>query len=286
MSITSRMTSAAALAAVVSFAPIALASAAARAQAGGGAAPTKTASAGPVPRLPDGHPDLSGVWWRGSDIGVRPLGASPAPAAARGAPPPAAARPPSFTSLYQPWAVEKRKTLGDKDDPSLRCVPVAFGTLNVSLFGVGVVGQIVQTPKFVLMLTETYHGFRIIPTDGRKHRDDVPPGFRGDSVGHWEGDTLVVDQTNFADSNWMAAEGNVSFHSDALHIVERYRRVDGNTLEVDATVDDPKVLTGPWRVPTATLQLAPFDQIMEVGCTGTETAALMEAASKQNYGKK
>jgi hypothetical protein len=235
--------------------------------------------------MPDGHPDLSGVWWRGSDIGLRPLGASPAPAA-RGAPPPAAARPPSFTSLYQPWAVEKRKTLGDKDDPSLRCVPVAFGTLNVSLFGVGVVGQIVQTPKFVLMLTETYHGFRIIPTDGRKHRDDVPPGFRGDSVGHWEGDTLVVDETNFADTNWMAAEGNVSFHSDALHIVERYRRVDVNTLEVAATVEDPKVLTAPWKVPAQTLQLAPFDQIMEVGCTGTETAALMEAASKQNYGKK
>jgi hypothetical protein len=105
-------------------------------------------------------------------------------------------------------------------------------------------------------------------------------------VGRWEGDTLVVDQSNFADTNWMAAEGNVSFHSDALHIVERYRRVDAGTLQVDATVEDPKVLTGPWKVPTQTLQLAPFDQIMEVGCTGTETAALMEAASKQNYGKK
>ena len=286
MAIMSMMRSAAVVA-LVSFAPIVFSAAAgrARAQAGGGAVPAK-APAGQAPRLPDGHPDLSGVWWRGSDIGLRPLGASPAPAAARVAPPPAATRPPSFTSLYQPWAVEKRKTLGDKDDPSLRCVPVAFGTLNVSLFGVGVVGQIVQTPKFVLMLTETYHGFRIIPTDGRKHRDDVPPAFRGDSVAHWEGDTLVVDQTNFADTNWMAAEGNVSFHSDALHIVERYRRVDGNTLEVDAMVEDPKVLTAPWKVPTQTLQLAPFDQIMEVGCTGTETAALMEAASKQNYGKK
>ena len=121
------------------------------------------------------------------------------------------------------------------------------------------------------MLTETYHSFKLIPTDGRKHRDDVPPSFRGDSVGRWEGDTLVVDTTNFTDTNWMAAEGNVSFHSDALHIVERYRRVDANTLEVDATVEDPKVLTGPWKVPTQTLRLAPFDQIMEVGCTGTES---------------
>jgi len=105
-------------------------------------------------------------------------------------------------------------------------------------------------------------------------------------VGHWEGDTLVMDSTNFTDANWMFAEGRVSFHSDALHIVERYRRLEANTLEVDATVEDPKVLTGPWKVPTQRLQLAPFDQIMEVGCSGVETAPLMDAASKLNYGKK
>ena len=177
-------------------------------------------------------------------------------------------------------------TLSDKDDPSLHCISAAFGTLNVSLYGMGVVGQIIQTPKFVVMLTETYHGFRLVPTDGRKHRDDVPPSLRGDSVARWEGDTLVVDTANFTDTNWMAAEGAVSFHSDALHIVERYRRVDANTLEVEATVEDPKVLTGPWIVPKQTLRLAPFDQIMEVACTGTATAALMDAASKVNYGKK
>jgi len=97
---------------------------------------------------------------------------------------------------------------------------------------------------------------------------------------------LVVDRTNFTDANWMSAEGVVSFHSDALHIVERYRRLDSNTMEVDATIEDPKVLTGPWKVPTQTMRLAPFDQIMEIGCTGVETATLMEAASKQNYGRK
>src|SRR5437870_7295516 len=147
------------------------------------------APAGPAPRLADGHPDLSGVWWPGRDLQVRPLG-NPPPGAAPAAPPaPPRERPPSFTSLYQPWAAERRQTLSDKDDPSLRCIPVAFGTVNVSLYGLGFLGQIVQTPKFVVMLTETYHSFRIIPTDGRKHRDDVPPSYRGDSVGHWEGDT-------------------------------------------------------------------------------------------------
>jgi len=241
------------------------------------------AKPGPVPRTADGHPDLSGVWWPGRDLQVRPLGAPPA------TPPPGAAtreRPPSFTSFYQPWALEKRKSLGDKDDPTLRCIPVAFGTVNVSLYSVGLVGQIIQTPKFIVMLTETFHGFRVIPIDGRAHRDDVAPSYRGDSIGRWDGDTLVVDQTNFTDTNWMFAEGNVSFHSDALHIVERYTRVDANTLEVEATIEDPKVLTQPWKVPKQTLRLAPFDQIMEVGCSGVETAPLMEAASKQNYGKK
>jgi hypothetical protein len=107
----------------------------------------------------------------------------------------------------------------------------------------------------------------------------------GDSVGRWEGD-VFVDTTNFNDRNWMHAEGTVSFHSDALHIVERYRRVDANTLEIEATIEDPKVLTKPWVVPKATLQLAPFDQIMEVMCTNVETAPLMDAASKDNYGRK
>ena len=193
--------------------------------------------------------------------------------------------PPTFASLYQPSAEAKAKTLGDKDDPSLDCTPTAFGTLNVSLFDVGAVGQIVQTPVFVVMLTETYHGFQIIPTDGRPHRDTVPPSNRGDAVGHWDGDTLVVDKTNFTDTSWISAEGRVSFHSDALHIVERYRRVDANTLEIEATLEDPKVLTKPWVVPKQTLQLAPFDQIMELACSSGDVKSLIDAAAAQQSGK-
>jgi hypothetical protein len=232
--------------------------------------------------MADGHPDLSGVWWKGADVGGRTAsGGSITPnAGGRGAPPPAA-----FASLYQPAAMAKAKTLSDKDDPSLGCVNTAFGTLNVSLFDVGAVGQIVQTPKFLIMLTETYNSFQIIPTDGRPHRDNVPPSNRGDAVGRWDGDTLVVDKTNFTDTSWISAEGRVSFHSDALHIVERYRRLDANTLEIEATLDDPKVLTKPWIVPKQTLQLAPFDQIMELACSGSETQSLMIGASQQASGK-
>jgi hypothetical protein len=244
-----------------------------------------TATVKPAPRMADGHPDLSGVWWRGADIGGR----SAAPAGGRGGAPGGgggpAQPPPSFSSLYQPSALAHAKTLGDKDDPTLHCTPTAFGTLNVSLFDVGAVGQIVQTSKFLVMLTETYHGFQIIPFDGRPHRDSVPPSNRGDAVGRWEGDTLVVDKTNFTDANWISAEGRVSFHSDALHIVERYRRVDANTLEIEATIEDPKVLTKPWIVPKQTLQLAPFDQIMELACSSIDTQSLRDGAAQQSSGK-
>jgi len=251
------------------------------------------AQAGPskagAPRMADGHPDLSGVWWRGADVGAAapkggaPKGGAPKGGAAKGGAKGAA--PQTFASLYTAVAQAKAKTLGDKDDPTLRCAPTAFGTLNVSMFDVGAVAQIVQTPKFVVFLTETYHGFQIVPTDGRAHRDTIPPSNRGDAVGHWEGDTFVVDKTNFTDTSWISAEGRVSFHSDALHIVERYRRVDANTLEIEATLDDPKVLTKPWVVPKQTLQLAPFDQIMDLICSGVETQGLMDAAAQLSAGK-
>jgi hypothetical protein len=150
------------------------------------------------------------------------------------------------------------------------------------MWDVGAVGQIISTPKFVVMLTETYHGWNLIPTDGRKHREDIPPSYRGDSVGHWEDDTFVVDTTNFTDSTWMFAEGRVSPHSDEMHIVERYRRLDAKTLEIEARVEDPKMLTAPWNAPKQTLVLAPFDQIMALQCSGVETQGLMDAAAKQS----
>jgi hypothetical protein len=230
---------------------------------------------GKAPRTADGHPDLSGVWWRGSDIGGRGFAPGGGGGAQAGGRP---AQPQTFSSLYQPSALAHAKTLADKDDPTLHCTSTAFGTLNVSLFDVGAVGQIVQTPKFMVMLTETFNGFQIIPFDGRPHRDNVPPSNRGDAVGRWDGDTFVVDKTNFTDTSWISAEGRVSYHSDALHIVERYRRVDANTLEIEATLEDPKVLTGPWVVPKQTLQLAPFDQIMELACSSSDTQSERDAA--------
>jgi hypothetical protein len=232
-------------------------------------ASTGKATASAVPRMADGHPDLSGVWWRGADIGGR--------GAPRPTPGAAEEKPTTFADLYQPWAAAHAKMLADKNDPTVHCIPTAFGTLSVSLFDVGGVGQIIQTPKFVVMLTETYHGFQIIPFDGRPHRDDVPPSYRGDAVGRWDGDTFVVDKTNFTGDTWILAEGRVSFHSDALHTVERYRRVDAKTLEIEATVEDPKVLTKPWVVPKQTLLLAPFDQVIQLACSDDDVQSFKDA---------
>lgn len=233
-----------------------------------------------IPRMADGHPDLSGVWWGGADVGGNRGGGGRGGArgGGRGRGGARGAAPATFTSLYQPWAAEKAATLNDSNDPSLRCVSTAFGTLNVRLWDVGAVGQIVSAPEFVVLLTETYHSYQVVPTDGRPHRSVVPPSYRGDAVGHWEGDTFVVETTNFTGDTWMSAEGRVSFHSDSLRIVERYQRLDANTLQIDAVVEDPEVLTGPWTVPTQTLVLAPFDQLLPLNCVGAETTALMEAA--------
>ena len=259
---------------LASFVPVAL-----RAQQRGApapaAAPATAPAAEPAPKMPDGHPDLSGVWCTGGDVGGRGYGGGRG-RGARGGPAPV-----TFTGLYNPATADVAKKLSDKDDPTLNCIPTALGTLNVSLFDVGAVGQILSTPKFVVMLTETFHSYRLIPTDGRPHREDVPPSYRGDSVGHWEGDVFVMETKNFTDDTWMYAEGRVSPHSDQLRIVERYRRVDKNTLEIEATVYDPKVLTGPWTAPKQTLVLAPFDQIMPLICSGVETKGLMDAAAKQ-----
>lgn len=242
----------------------------------GGRAAAQEGTEGSIPRMADGHPDLSGVWWGGADVGGPGFGAGRRGADDENAPPP----PPTYTDLYQPWAAEQAAKLSDKDDPTLRCVSTAFGTLNVRLWDVGAVGQIISTPEFVVLLSETYHGYQLVPTDGRPHRDVVPPSWRGDAVGHWEGDTFVVETTNFTDDTWIWAEGRVSIHSDAMRVVERYQRVDQDTLVIDATVHDPEVLREPWTVPTQTLELAPFDQLLPLNCSGTETQELMDAASE------
>jgi len=113
--------------------------------------------------------------------------------------------------------------------------------------------QIVQTPGQVVFLYSASNLFRVIPTDGRPHRADADPSYMGDSIGRFEGDTLVVDVTNFNDDTWLASDGY--FHTEKMHVVERLTR-RGDVLTYTATVDDPDVLVKPWTSAPRALKLS------------------------------
>lgn len=215
----------------------------------------KAALAMPTPpRTADGHPDLSGIWLSNSPgvpviisadgkdhkvlFGPFPNGQptpDPTPPLPPNQPP---YKPELQARVNANWADVTHK---DPDD---------FTCGNVGVPRMGIPDQIIQTPGQVVLLYHQgiageipHNTFRVIYTDGRAHRTDVDPSAEGDSVGHWEGDTLAIDVTSLDDTTWLSQYG--TFHSDATHVTERLTRKAG-TLEYTATVEDPKVLTKPW----------------------------------------
>ena len=129
------------------------------------------------------------------------------------------------------------------DDPSgLKCLP--FG-MPRQIFAPNAM-QMIQTPGQVAILYEFEHMFRVIPTTGGEHSKQPEITWNGESIGKWEGDTLVIDTVGLNPDTWMDRGGHM--HSDALHVIERYRRLNAGTLEVRITIDDPKVFTKPWTV--------------------------------------
>jgi hypothetical protein len=113
--------------------------------------------------------------------------------------------------------------------------------------------QIVQIPGYVMILYEMIHEARMIPLDGRSHPHSSVAMWNGDSVGRWEGETLVVDTTNFNGKGWIATSASAGRikgipQSTALHVVERFTRVDADTIDYEVTIDDPNVYTRPWKV--------------------------------------
>jgi len=217
----------------------------------------------PVPRTPDGHPDFSGVWQGGGAGGLTfAVGAENAKAA-RTAPAPkaAVAREPV---PYQDWVQPRLKEIRDRrsiDDPSGQCLLVGVPRIT----SMPLPFKIMQTKDEVVILYETFHAFRVIPIDGRGHPDDMEPSFMGDSIGRWEGDTLVVDVVGFNDRTWIGG-GGASVHSDALHVVERYQRVDFDTITYDVRIEDPKVFTKPWNLASSYLSLRPGERLREYEC--------------------
>lgn len=208
----------------------------------------KDRSAGPIP-------DLSGVW--------------------REHPPDSARSYSGFAFMNDeppmtPWAEAKYKeakptfgpkavTVEESNSPDYSCMPpgVPYIYFRPHPF------EFVQGPGRVVMLFEYDHFVREIYTDDRKHPQDPDPTWMGHSIGWYEGDTLVVDTVGFNDKTWLDRVGHP--HSDALHLVERFRRVNHDTLTAELTIDDPKAYTKPWNV-TLYFQLKPDWDIGEFIC--------------------
>ena len=221
-----------------------------------------------VPRTADGKPDLSGVWQGGngrrgtweeanSGLGVGGTGLDPSAPAN-----PASQQVITAPAPYKPEAaarvLESFKKRGI-DDPAGLCLPLGVPRLAlVGLFPI----QILQTPTQIVILHEYMSVFRVIPLNA-EHRTDIGPTYMGDSVGRWDGDTLVVDVVNFNDKGWLTGTG--THHTEALHVTERYTRVDKDQIDYVVTMEDPNVFTEPWTVKT-TLMLREGTRLQEYVC--------------------
>jgi hypothetical protein len=173
---------------------------------------------GPAPRASDGKVDLTGVW---IVVGSTNLPSDPAYL-------------PAAQKLY-----DERKASGGKGDPEKACLP--NGAVRIEPLPY----KIVQTPKLVVLLSEgNTHSFRRFFLDRPHNLELEPNNWNGNSIGHWEGDALVVDTLGFNDKSWLDGTGKP--HSEALHVIERYRRPDLDHLEIAYTLEDPQAFSKPY----------------------------------------
>jgi hypothetical protein len=203
----------------------------------------------PAPRLPDGKPDLSGIWHSGNRIPCSndinrfiecgaEIGGSKLTLDL-------GLDSPGGTLPYQPWAATLRKQRAaddSRDDPHVRCLPDTVPRM----WTLPHLTKAVHTPKLLVLLYEVNAMYRQIFIDGRPFPQDPNPAWNGYSVAHWEGDTLVVETRGFRDNLWIDMQGSPM--SDAAKMTEKIRRPTFGMLEIELTVDDPKVYTKPFTV--------------------------------------
>jgi hypothetical protein len=198
----------------------------------------------PAPKLPDGTPDFSGIWGRPDTKYLQNLGAD------------------GIDIQMQPWAekvYQERQRNNSKDWPNGHCIPSSVADSDGHITP----RKIIQQPGLIVLLFEAYHFYRQIFTDGRPFPEDPEPAWFGYSVGKWESDTLVVDNVGFKEGVWLDAAGHP--HSDALHIIERFRRPDFGHMEVQVTIDDPKAYKKPWTARIA-WDLMPDTDLLDWVC--------------------
>jgi hypothetical protein len=218
-----------------------------------------------APKLANGQPDLQGIWQAQTTASY-----DIEPHAARLGVPAGTGIVVGGEIPYKPEAAAKQQQNFQNRataDPNNKCFLPGVPRANYMPLPF----QIFQTAKDVAILYEYVHAYRLIRMDGSKHPDDVD-FWMGDSRGHWEGDTLVVDVSNNNDQTWFDASGN--FHSDALHVVERYTRTGLDTISYEATIEDPKVFTRPWKISLALYRRPEKNlQLMEYDCYAYEESS-------------
>jgi len=201
-----------------------------------------------IPRTLDGHPELDGIWqafntanW---DIQDHPARQGPVLALGAAFSVPAGLGVVEGNEIpYQPWAVPRKKENAEqwvKLDPEIKCYMPGVPRATYMPYPF----QIVQTPSHILIAYEFAGANRTVYMDSKP--ESPVDTWMGHSIGRWEGDTLVVDVTSFNDQTWFDRAGN--FHSEALHVTERYTRAGPDTLQYEATIEDPKVFTRPWKI--------------------------------------
>ena len=202
--------------------------------------PTAGAQAGPIPRTADGRPNLTGIWQAVNTAAWDIQGHS-----AQKDIPAGQGVVDGNDIPYQPWAAEKKKqNFANRAtaDPETRCFLPGVPRLMYMPFPF----QIFQTPTYFAFVHEYVHAVRHIYVNGSPHPRGPIEWWLGDSRGRWEGDTLVVDVVHFTDQTWFDRAGN--FHSEALHLIERYTLIGPDHINYEVTVEDPKVFTGPWTM--------------------------------------
>ena len=200
---------------------------------------------GPAPRTPDGKPDLTGTWYAQRTVDP-------------GKPEPL------------PWAqklLDERAANSFKEAPGAHCL-----TRGITAAGALFPYELVQTPaRLVMIFEDDIPSHRTVYLDGRRHPKGPNPDWMGHSIGHWEGDTLVVDTIGFNDKSWLDNVGHA--HTDRLHVTERIRRPDLGHLEIEFTIDDPGTYTKSWIVKRVA-DLDTRDEIGEYVCTEGERDAV------------
>ena len=212
---------------------------------------------GPVPRLPDGKPDLTGPWLGGGsnadierDGGLKP-GELP----------------------LLPWARELRDKRKEQDEPYVACTPMSVPRMNPFPWKfVNAYTSKGLTEIYVVHELGDAGAVRVVYMDGRKHPDDVFPTWWGHSIGRWDGDTLVIDTVGYNDKFWFDSRGTP--HTEKLHTIERWTRPNYGTLINEFTLDDPGAYSRTVQLKFTATRVRPDIELMEFVCTENNQAGI------------